>query len=100
MNHAELEALLAGLLRLWQVEASLRTDRTSDVVAAWIEGSGLPPVSVTWTDAAFGIVWQVQPEGGRPRAYPSVNGLIRDLRERLVPERGSARVLFVKGDGM
>lgn len=100
MNHAELEALLAGLLRLWQVEASVRTDRTSDAVAAWIEGPGLPEITVTWTEAGFGIIWQVQAEGGRPRTYPSVNGLIRDLRERMVPERGSARVMFVNREGM
>jgi hypothetical protein len=94
MNRAELEVLLLGLLRLWQVEASVRADRESEAVAARIEAAGMVPLTITWAEAPFGIIWQVTPEGRRTRTYPSVNGLIRDLRERLVPERGSARVLF------
>jgi hypothetical protein len=101
VNAAELEALLTGLLRLWQVEASVRPDRDGkqEGISALIEGQGAMTLTVTWMEAPFGIVWQVLPAGRRPRTYPSINGLIRDLRERLVPERGSARVLFVKEVG-
>lgn len=101
MNAAELEALLTGLLRLWQVEASVRQDREGEQegLSALIEGQGAPALTVTWMEAPFGIVWQVQQEGCQSRTYPSINGLIRVLRERLVPERGSARVLFAQGIG-
>lgn len=99
MSRAELEALLLGLLRLWQVEASVRSDRAGEAVAARIEGQGMAPLTITWMQAPFGIAWQVQPEGGRLRTYPSVIGLIRDLRTRLAPQRDAGRVLFVKGEG-
>ena len=94
MNGAELEALLTGLLRHWQVRAEMRGTRTDEGVAALLTFDARPSVTVSWQQAPFGIVWRVEPEGRRVRTYPSVNGMIRDLRERLVPERGSARVLF------
>ncbi len=99
MTRAELEALLLGLLRLWQAEATVCADRAGDVISCRIEGQALAPLTVTWLEAPFGIAWQVQPEGGRQRTYPSVIGLIRDLRSRLAPERDAGRVLFVKGEG-
>ncbi len=94
MNGAELEALLSGLLRLWQAEGRVRAIRGEDQISARIEGGDAATITVTWLPAPFGIVWQVQPAGGRLRTYPSVIGLIRDLRERLAPERNAARVLF------
>ena len=87
--------LLAGLFRLWQIPATVSADRhASDSVTARVEPEGGAALTVSWRRESFGIVWLVETEGRRTRTYPSVNGLIRDLRERLVPERGSARVLF------
>lgn len=99
MSAAELEVLLLGLLRLWQVEGSVRTAREGDKVTAAIECGDFSPLTVTWQHAPFGIAWQVQAGEERLRTYPSIVSLIRDLRGRLAPERGAARVLFVQGAG-
>ena len=99
MTGAELEALLLGLLRLWQVEGRVRTARESEKITAAVECGRASTLTVIWQRAPFGIVWQVQPDGGRLRTYPSVIGLIRDLRSRLAPARDAGRVLFVKGEG-
>ena len=97
MNPAELEALLAGLLRLWQVEARLGVSRDDETLTARIESAAV--VTVEHSVQAFGPVWQVQEAGQRRRTYPSAIGMIRHLREALAPERGAARVVFAKGSG-
>jgi hypothetical protein len=94
LSPAELEALLAGLLRLWQVEAKLQTSRSAREVRACVEVSTHPVLTVIWQHPPFGIVWQVAEEGKRQRSYPSVLGMIRHLRASLAPERGASRVLF------
>lgn len=99
MTGAELEALLLGLLRLWQVEGRVRTAREGDKITAAVEYGRASRLTVIWQHAPFGIAWQVQPESGRLRTYPSIIGLIRDLRSRLAPKRDAGRVLFVKGEG-
>jgi hypothetical protein len=98
VNPAELEALLAGLLRLWQIEARLTVTRIGDGLMARIE-SAAPSVTVEQTVQPFGIAWHVQAEGGRRLVYPSTIGMIRRLREELAPDRGAARVVFAAGAG-
>jgi hypothetical protein len=99
VSPAELEALLLGLLRLWQVEGSVRTAREGEAVTAAIDVDGAAQLTVIWQHAPFGIAWQVQAADERLRTYPSIISLIRDLRGRLALERDAARVLFVKGGG-
>lgn len=96
MTPAELEALLAGLLRLWQVEAALSVGRQGDGLAARIEHAAAA-VTVERSIQPFGVVWHVQEAGRRRRAHPSVNGMVRHLREALAAERGAARVVFAPG---
>jgi hypothetical protein len=96
MNPAELEALLSGLLRLWQVEARLSVAREGDGLRADITKAGAL-VTVEQSVHPFGIAWHVQAEGKRRLAYPSTIGMIRHLREALAPERGTARVVFAAG---
>lgn len=98
MNPAELEALLAGLLRLWQVEARLAVSRDGEALSARI-GCDAAVVTVEYGIQPFGPVWHVQKGGQRRRSYPSAIGMIRHLREALAPARGSARVVFAKGVG-
>jgi hypothetical protein len=93
MNPAELEALLSGLLRLWQVEARLAVAREGDGLRADITKVGAL-VTVEQSIQPFGIAWHVQAEGKRRLAYPSTIGMIKHLREVLAPERGVARVMF------
>lgn len=94
MSRAELEAFLLGLLRLWQVEARVSVPRVGETVTAHIERGGLARLTVTWQQAPFGIVWQVEEPNARIRTYPSVIGLIRHLRHALAPMRDAGRVLF------
>jgi len=96
MNPAELEALLAGLLRLWQVEAELAVSRNGEALTARIE-SEAAAVTVEHSVQPFGTVWHVQEDSRRRLAHPSAIGMIRHLRQALAPERGAARVVFAKG---
>jgi hypothetical protein len=99
MSPAELEALLAGLLRLWQVEAALCVRRCGDQgILARIEAPRAA-VKITYRIEPFGPAWHVEETGQRRRTYPSTIGPIRHLRESLAPERGSARVVFAAGRG-
>ncbi|HKK29201.1 MAG TPA: hypothetical protein VKA18_02255 [Alphaproteobacteria bacterium] len=94
MSAAELEVLLLGLLRLWQVEAQVSSAPEKDRLTARIERRGEPVLAVSWQVEPFGVAWKVTQEGKRQRTYPSVIGLIRHLRHSLAPERDAARVLF------
>lgn len=94
MSPAELEALLIGMLRLWQNNAEVTVSRDTAGPAARIT-DGVRVISIRRQTVAFGTVWHVEPIGERQRTYSSINGLIRDLRQRLAPERAIARVLFV-----
>lgn len=96
VNPAELEALLAGLLRLWQVEARLAVSRNGEILTARIE-SDTATVTLEHSVQSFGLVWHVQEDGRRRLTHPSAIGMIRHLREALAPERGAARVVFAKG---
>lgn len=96
MNPAELEALLSGLLRLWQVEARLSVAREGEGLRADITKAGAL-VTVEQSVQPFGIAWHVQAEGKRRLAYPSTIGMIKHLREVLAPERGVTRVMFAAG---
>ena len=95
MNAAEFEALLLGLLRQWRVEAGISVRRTSDALTADITSGGIG-VSVTRSQQPFGIVWQVEPTGGRRLTHPSLIGCIRHLRQALAPELGTSRVVFAR----
>jgi hypothetical protein len=96
VNPAELEALLAGLLRLWQVEARLEVARNGGGLKA-IVAANAAQVTIEQSIQPFGIAWHVQADGKRRLAYPSTIGMIRHLREVLAPERGRARVVFAAG---
>ena len=98
MNPAELEALLAGLLRLWQVEAVLSVGGKGKALHASIEATATS-VTVEHSVQSFGHAWHVQEAGRRRLAYPSTIGMIRHLREALAPERGMARVVFAATSG-
>ncbi len=95
MNPAELEALLSGLLRMWQVQAALSVSANGETLTARIECDAAA-VTVGHNVQPFGIVWHVQETGKRRRAHSSAIGMIRHLREALAPERGAARVVFAK----
>ncbi|MCA8928888.1 MAG: hypothetical protein KDC18_12530 [Alphaproteobacteria bacterium] len=96
MAPAELEALLAGLLLVWQVPAALSVRRDGEDLCATVEGPA-GAVTVGYSVPSFGPLWRVQEAGRRPRTYPSTIGMIRHLREALAPERGAARVVFAPG---
>ena len=99
MNAAELEALLTGLLRLWNIDAELGVRRDGEALKASINVPGGVAVAVEQSRHPFGFAWHVQVEGERRRSYPSTIGVIRHLRSALAPQRDAARVLFAAGVG-
>jgi hypothetical protein len=98
MNAAELEALILGLLRLWQAHGSVSVTRDADALTAVVQGDSIS-VRVERSVQPFGVVWQLQAEGERRLTYPSIIGCIRHLRETFAPARGSSRVVFAASGG-
>ena len=96
MAPADLQAFLQGLLTAWSINgAALACSAIDGGVSGSISRAGSPTVHTRRMQAKFGIVWQVETEGARPRAHKSAQGAIRSLGAALAPERAVGRVMFI-----
>jgi hypothetical protein len=97
MTDEKMCKFVEGLLIALSIDASVKVDLIEGGVECRIDRpSGQLPIYIRRTLQQFGIAWEIWEEGGRRRAHPSAQGVIRSMGALLAPERPRGRVLFAE----